>query len=227
MDALGATAAPVFDAVIFDMDGVLIDSEPLWQRAEIEIFGELGVHLTPALCRQTMGLRIDEVVDHWYSYRPWGTTSRAEVVERVVERVETLIREEGGLLPGVTDALSFFRRRATHIALASSSYYRLIEAVLEGFDLADRFDLVHSAEDEPLGKPHPGIYLTVAAKLKVEAARCLAIEDSPNGVVAAKAARMRCIAIPEPGVEDDPRVATADALVASLSDISDELLSRL
>ena len=141
------------------MDGVLIDSEPLWQRAEIEIFPSVGIHLTPEMCRRPMGLRIDEVVEHWFTTRPWDSPSREEVAGRVVARVRELIGTEGALLPGTEEALAFATGKG-RVALASSSFYVLIDAVLDGFGLRDHFEVVHSAEDEPYGKPHPGIYLT-------------------------------------------------------------------
>ena len=208
------------------MDGVLIDSEPLWQRAEMEIFPSVGINLTPEMCRRTMGLRIDEVVEHWFSERPWDSPSKREIAARVVARVRELIGTEGALLPGTEEALMFAAGKG-RLALASSSFYELIDAVLDGFGLRDHFEVVHSAEDEPYGKPHPGIYLTAAGKLGVDPALCLAIEDSPNGVLAAKDAGMRCIALPDKSVADDPRIGRADAVVTKLTDINDELWARL
>ena len=208
------------------MDGVLIDSEPLWQRAEIEIFPEVGIDLTPELCRRTMGLRIDEVVAHWYEIQPWASPSKEEVARRIVGRVGELIGHEGRLLPGVNEALGFLGSRA-RLGLASSSYYELIDAVLDGFSLRTHFAVVYSAEDEPYGKPHPGIYLTTAEKLGSDPTRSLAIEDSPNGVLAAKAARMKCIAVPEDGAERDARLRLADVTIDSLLEIDEVLWERV
>ena len=209
------------------MDGVLIDSEPLWQRAEIEIFGGLGLHLTPELCRTTMGLRIDEVVDHWFRLRPWSGPEPAEVVALVVDRMRELIGAEGSLLPGVREAIAFLRERVRGLGLASSSFNVLIDAVLDGFGIRDAFDVVVSAEDEPHGKPHPGIYLTAARLLSVDPDRCVAIEDSPNGVRSAKAAGMRCIALPAPGEVDPEDVAEADVVLRSLTELDEEVWASL
>ena len=208
------------------MDGVLIDSEPLWQRAEIEIFPEVGIELTVELCRRTMGLRIDEVVDHWHKIHPWDSPSKEALARRIVGRVGELIRSEGSLLPGVAEALDLLGTKA-RLGLASSSYYELIDAVLDGFDLRSHFDVVYSAEDEPYGKPHPGIYLTTADKLGSDPTRCVAIEDSPNGVLAAKAARMKCIAVPVPDVANDPRLRLADVTIESLAEIDEVLWKRI
>ena len=208
------------------MDGVLIDSEPLWQQAEIEIFPEVGVHLTSEDCRQTMGLWIDEVVDHWHAQHPWEAPTNEEIARRVVARVGELIRSEGRLLPGAENALRFVGARV-RLALASSSYYELIDAVVDGFAIRTYFDVVYSAEDEPSGKPHPGIYLTAARKLGVDPTRVIAIEDSPNGVLAAKAARMRCIAIPERTIAKDPRFGVADEMISSLTEFDERFWARI
>jgi sugar-phosphatase len=192
----------------------------------MEIFPEVGITLTPELCRRTMGLRIDEVVDHWYSEQPWDSPSREELARRVVARVGDLIRSEGTLLPGAREALTSAGLQG-RLALASSSFYELIDAVVDGFGVRSYFEVVYSAEDEPYGKPHPGIYLTVAGKLGIEPTRCVAIEDSPNGILAAKAARMRCVAIPEIAVAGDPRIALADEVIGGLTDIDEGLWARL
>ena len=205
------------EAAVFDMDGVLVDSEPLWQEAEIEVFATVGVELTAALCAQTMGLRIDEAVDHWHRRWPWDDPPRAEVADRVVAGVAARIAERGEPLAGVDEALDACRRRGLRLALASSSPMPLIEAVLARFGLDGAFEVVVSADAEPYGKPHPGIYLTAADRLGVAPTACVAIEDSLNGVIAAKAARMRAVAIPlDPA---DPRFGVADAVITSLADL--------
>ena len=103
--------------------------------------------------------------------------------------------------------------------MASSSQYRLIDAALAHFGLRSRFALVHSAEDEEYGKPHPAVFLTAAAKLGVVPRRCVVWEDSPAGVLAAKAATMACIAVPEPGEGHHPAFGLADLVVDSLLEV--------
>ena len=107
-------------AVIFDMDGVLIDSEPFWRESEIEVFGRVGLHLTEAACRETMGLRIDEAVDYWHRRHPWEGATTAEVAERIVCGLIELIGARGEPMPGALRALEFFRGRGARLALASS-----------------------------------------------------------------------------------------------------------
>jgi HAD superfamily hydrolase (TIGR01509 family) len=210
-------------ALIFDMDGVLIDSEPLWRRAEIETFGDVGLSLTDGDCRATQGLRIDEAVDYWFARSPWTGKSRELVAEAIVERVAELIRDEGAPMSGVHEALSEAKRRGYRLGLASSSSIRLIETVLERFDLREAFEAVHSAEEETFGKPHPSVYLSTAQTLSIDPRRCVAIEDSINGVVAALAAGMTCFAIPAPESRTDARFAVASRKLASLESLGEAL----
>jgi sugar-phosphatase len=206
-------------AVIFDMDGVLIDSEPLWHKAEVGVFRALGVPLDETMCLETTGLRPDEVVNFWYGKYPWQKHDRASIEHDLIATVETLIRTQGVAKRGVPAALAFLRRRGYPLAVASSSPYRLITTVCEKLNLGSTFSVVHSAEDETLGKPHPAVYLTTAAKLGVPATRCVAIEDSPNGIIAALAARMKCIAIPDARQANHCRFAIADLVLDSLEEI--------
>jgi len=106
--------------------------------------------------------------------------------------------------------------------LASSSQFVLIDAVLDHFYLRDYFQIVHSAESEPYGKPHPGVYLTTASLLGKRARECLAVEDSMNGLVAAKAAMMRCLMVPDVALREDPRLSLADLVVESLEKLDGE-----
>ena len=214
-------------AVILDMDGVLIDSEPFWREAEIEAFGEVGLRLTDDLCRETMGLRIDEAVDYWHRKHGWEGRTPGEVAERVVRGLIERIRREGELMAGARHALEFFKARGVKLGLASSSSYRIIGTVVERLGLAGEFGCVYSAEEEEYGKPHPGIYLTAARRLGVSPTECLAIEDSLNGVLAAKAARMRCAAVPEAEARRDPRFAIAEVTLDSLEEIGEGVWRRV
>jgi sugar-phosphatase len=209
------------------MDGLLIDSEPFWREAEIIAFASVGVALTDAMCRETIGLRVDDVVEYWYRRHPWQTTSKAEVERRIIDEGVRLIRLRGEPMAGVAEATGLVASLGLRAALVSSSPHRLIRAVVERLDLGDTFELVHSAEDEEYGKPHPAVYLTAARRLGVLPTACLAIEDSLTGVLAAKAARMRCVAVPEACARDDPRFSLADATLASLAELTRDVVARL
>ena len=221
------TAGHTIEAVVFDMDGLIVDTEPLWQDAEIELFATVGVELDRDLCRQTMGMRIDEVVDHWHRRSPWASPPPVEVAAAVLDRMVELVTTKAEMLPGVVEAIELFRAAGLVAALASSSSYRLIDAVVDRFGLRDAFAVIHSAEEEEYGKPHPAVYLTAAAKLGVEASHCLALEDSVNGLVSAKAARMRCVVVPEAAALDDPRFGLADLVLPSLAQFDAAALAAL
>ena len=111
---------------------------------------------------------------------------------------------------------AFFKEKKVPVALASSSPLRLIEKLMRHYGIYDQFDLVRSAEFEPYGKPHPAVFITTASKLHINPLRCLVFEDSFNGVLAAKAARMKCVAVPEMRVYNQPRFAIADLKLPSL-----------
>lgn len=206
-------------AAVFDMDGLLIDSEPLWRLAEQKVFGALGLELTDADCETTMGMRIDAVVQHWWQRAPWSGASLEEVERDILCEVERLIAERGESLPGVDHALELFAGEGYRLGLASSSPRRLIDAVLARLDLEGCFDVVCSAVEEEHGKPHPAVYLTAARALGVSPSRCVALEDSVSGLRAAQAAGMRTIVVPEstPGAESPLR--EADCLLASLLEL--------
>lgn len=216
-------------ALIFDMDGVLLDSEPYWRQAEMELFATVGLHLSEDDCRQTTGLRIDEVVALRHAQHPWPSPSCEELAGAILDRVIELVSRLGSPLPGVMEGLQASRQTRLPLAIASSSSYRLIEATLQRLQIRDWFPTLHSAEEEDLGKPHPAVYLRAAEKLGVPATHCLAIEDSLNGVIAAKAARMKVVAIPEVHQQQDPRFAVADYRLTNLGQfpqLLNELLSR-
>jgi sugar-phosphatase len=219
-----------FAASIFDMDGLLIDSEVLWHQAEVEILGGLGVPLDVDGCRTTKGMFVGEVTRHWFGLYPWVGPSPDEVAVTVVDRVIELLLSKGELKPGAKHAVDLCAERGLALGVASSSEYRLIEVALDHFGLRRRFAVIHSAEDEDYGKPHPAVFLTTAARLGAEPRRCLVWEDAPAGVVAAKAASMACIAVPEKGEEDHPAFGLSDLVVDSLCDIDaaclDDMESR-
>ena len=213
--------------MVFDLDGLLVDSEPFWRRAEMEVFATVGIHLTEAETRQTMGLRIDDAVRHWYERRPWTGRDPVEVERAVTARVAELIESEGAPMPGALDVVDLCRDRSIPMAVCSGSYAQVIEAALDRLKLSSSMATWHSAEWEPLGKPHPGVYLSTAAKLGVDPTACLAFEDSFNGAISAKAARMRVVAVPEPAALASPRWGFCDLVLASLDAFDEAALESL
>jgi sugar-phosphatase len=207
-------------SVIYDMDGLLIDSEPFWRKSMIKVLATVGLNLTEEQCASTTGLRFDHVLEYWFERYPWTHKSLIEVHEEVLDEMENAILHEAKLLPGVFESIEFFRSKGYHLAIASSSAMRLIKACVHRLNGEDIFDLVVSAEHEEYGKPHPAVFLEAAKRLKTHPLDCLVLEDSLMGVVAAKAARMQCIAIPAPENYDNPRFAIADWKLHSLNDVS-------
>lgn len=209
------------EAVIFDMDGLLVDSEPTWRTVEMACFKEVDIELTEQQCIQTKGLRIDEVVDYWFAVNPWKGMGRATLVTRIVDRMVAEMEVNATALPGVRQTLEICERRKLKTAVASSSQLRLIQAVLKGLQMESRFDVVRSAEHEPYGKPHPAVFLTTAEKLGIKPENCLVLEDSLPGVIAAKAAKMKCVAVPDAHERENPQFSIADAVIPDLNAFTD------
>jgi sugar-phosphatase len=218
----------MIEAAIFDMDGLLIDSEPFWRKSHIAAVAEHGVSITEDDVRRMAGRRTDEVVRHWrdiYNLKHVpNETLEMDVVGRVIEEIQC----NGRALPGVGNLMTLFKKRHVPIAVASSSSPEVIEAVLSKLKLSDHIQLSCSAKHEAFGKPHPGVFITAALKLGVDAARCIVFEDSLNGVRAAKAARMKCVAVPEAANLKKPEFYTeADLVVPSLKQLNWTTLSKL
>ncbi len=203
-------------AVIFDMDGLLINSEPYWKIAEKKVFGELGLNLNDELLRQVMGFRLSEVVQYWYQYQPWQNPDFIQTEKNILDTVKALIMENANAMEGVYEVLEKFNQQKIKMSVASSSSMSLIEAVVDKLKIRKYFEVLWSAEFEPFGKPHPRIFITTAKKLQIDPIDCLVFEDSINGVIAAKAARMKCVAIPEEATFNDARFAIADEKLKSL-----------
>ena len=212
-------------AALVDMDGFLLDSEPLWDRGEHEVLSELGVDFTRRHeLPDTRGLRIDLVVDLWFGQQPWTGPDRATVVERIISRVISLVEETRPLLPGVREAVALCKAQGLKVGLASASPLYMLEKVLTMFDLRDQFDALASADKLDYSKPHPQVYLNCAAQLGVSPLNCVALEDSVNGMIASKAARMRSIVVPAAESQLDPRFSLADIKLSSLESLTRENL---
>ena len=190
---------PKISAVIFDMDGLIIDSEPLWKIAEIETFKKVGFDFTIEMCALTTGMRIDEVVKFWRKKLKWQNFTNIEIVNKIQNKMIQLIQENAKLLPGVIESLNLLKANDVLIALASSSSMSLINATVDTLKIREFFNIIHSAENEIAGKPNPAVFLSTAKMLKVQPNKCLVLEDSKAGMNAGINASMRTIVIPEFG----------------------------
>lgn len=219
-------------AAIFDMDGLLVDSEPHWRAMEREVFATVGLYLTDDQCKLTTGLPILDVVRYWFVREPWSQEAAAgrsheELADAITEGVHERIAQFAEPMPGALAALDFFVSRGIPTAIASASPMSLIEVVVTRLGIRDALTLWHSATLEAHNKPAPDVYLGTARKLNVLPANCLAFEDSGNGLKSAYAAGMRTIAIPGAFEYDDPKFSVADIKLPSLTEFSLATFERI
>jgi HAD superfamily hydrolase (TIGR01509 family) len=211
----------MIDAVIFDLDGVIIESEAIWEDVRRQLIMERGGHYPAEAQHAIMGMSSPE----WsrYLHESLGVAGPpAEISAEVVRRMIARYRQQLPLIPGATDAI---RRLAAHrpdgLGLASSSNRELIDAVLETAGVSSLFRTTVSSEEVARGKPSPDVYLEAARRLGVAPERCAAVEDSHNGLRAAKAAGMRVIAIPSPTYPPEAAaVALADVVLRSIAELT-------
>ena len=209
------------DAVIFDLDGVLVDTEHVWDDARRELARERGVPWPEDASRAMMGMSSLE----WsrYMHEVVGLPeSPEEISAEVVWRLQEIYRQELPLFDGAVSAVERLAARWP-LGLASSSNRELIDLVLELSGLAEYFKATVSSEEVPRGKPAPDVYLEAARRLGVAPNSCAAVEDSENGIRSAKAAGMRVLAIPNPVYPPaDDALALADDVVASIGQLTPE-----
>ncbi|HEX8548425.1 MAG TPA: hexitol phosphatase HxpB [Cytophagaceae bacterium] len=217
----------MIEAVIFDMDGVLIDSEPLWKVAQKRAFGQVGLNMTTEMCNITMGFRTSEVSQYWFEKTPWAGKTPQEISDDMISFAMDEIKARGEAMKGVKETLNWLKNNNYKLALASSSVMRLIDVVVDKLEIRSYFDVIQSAEKEEYGKPHPAVFITTAKNLGLNPYQCLVIEDSANGVIAAKAAKMKVVAIPDPLLANDKRFAIAEASLQNMTQLTRELIESL
>jgi len=215
------------NTVIFDMDGLLIDSEPFWQEAGIEILQHFGVTLTLEQYHRTTGLRSKEWIEYWFNHFRIDNQFAKETEDGIIEKAIQKIKLHGDKMPGVDYILSFFRAKGYKIGLATSSPERLIEVVVDKLGIRDMFDAWSSAELLPFSKPHPQVFLDCAEKLKSNPLECICFEDSFNGLIAVKAARMTCVVVPASPFYMEEKWGAADLKLPSLNGFRESHLSAL
>ncbi|HEV8250766.1 MAG TPA: HAD family phosphatase [Gaiellaceae bacterium] len=213
----------MIDAVVFDLDGVLIQTEELWDEVRSGLARERGARYDAEAQRAMMGMSSLE----WsqYMHDELGVPETPdEISDEVVRRMEERYRDRLPLIDGAREAVERLAARWP-LGLASSSNRPLIDAVLELAGLAQLFAATVSSEEVPRGKPAPDVYLEAAARLGVDRARCAAIEDSHSGIRSAKAAGMRVIAVPNPSFPPgEEALAEADVVLDSLAELRPEVV---
>lgn len=215
------------NTVIFDMDGLLIDSEPLWKEAADELFATYGTGLSHEQYAKTTGLRTKEFLHFWFHYFNIAQEKLTDAEEIIVKRVIELVKEKGRPLPGVSYIFEFFKERNFNIGLATSSGPHLIEVVTELLGIRADLGAVSSANDLAYGKPHPEVYLVCAEKLSAKPRQCICFEDSFNGMIAAKAAGMKCVIVPSHENRLKTGWGAADLTISSLLNFTESSLKNL
>lgn len=215
----------MIEAVVFDLDGVIVDSEHVWDDVRQALAEERGGRWHEQASRDMMGMSSPE----WsrYMHDVIGLPEPSEEINaQVVRRLEAVYREELPVIPGAVEAV---RRLADRwpLGLASSSNRELIDLVLEVSGLAPLFRATVSSEEVPRGKPAPDVYVEAARRLGVSGERCAAVEDSENGIRSAKAAGMRALAIPNPHFPPaEDALSAADAVLDSIAELTPALVEE-
>jgi sugar-phosphatase len=209
------------NTVIFDMDGLLIDSEPLWTEAATEVFGSYGKRLSPADFVATTGLRTSEFVSWWLRDYKFDNPELEKIGERIVQLVMKKIRLQGKAMPGLEHIFDFFYTRGYKLGLATSSPMSVADAVTNMLGIERYLQVKTSAEKLEYGKPHPQVYLDCAKALQSSPLECICFEDSVNGMIAVKAARMKCVVVPEYSQQKDEKWSIADLKISSLKNFSE------
>jgi HAD superfamily hydrolase (TIGR01509 family) len=214
------------EAVIFDMDGLLVDSEPTWDKARARMAGRVGKEWTQQDHINVMGVSTDE----WGRYmidRLELTASLEEVQNEIIREMIEMYRQEIPFKPFAVEAVKWAAAKYP-TALASGSHPRLIEFVVQSPELQGCFDVIVAADEIGVGKPDPAIYLETAKRLAIAPEKCLCLEDSLYGVLAGRRAHMYVINIPDPNFPlPDEQRAAADLILNSLGELSEDVISRL
>ncbi|MBX3241672.1 MAG: hexitol phosphatase HxpB [Chitinophagaceae bacterium] len=215
------------DTFIFDMDGLLIDSEPLWEEAGCEVLKEFGVELTNEQYHSSTGLRTEEWITHWFNHFNIPLQHAPGAITSIIDKATFKIEETGIAMPGVYETLDLLRYGGFTLGIATSSPLSLVDVVVNKLEIAGYFKVFTSADRLAYGKPHPEVYLNCAARLGKHPAQCACFEDSYNGMISVKAARMKCIVVPAPAFREEHKWKAADMQLKSLLDFNKETLGRI
>jgi HAD superfamily hydrolase (TIGR01509 family) len=212
-------------AVLWDMDGTLVDTEPVWARVQIDLLTSLGATWTVEDAMRLVGSDLADAVQVWMGALPEGVISAEELADRMFGEVVRSLKEDVVLRPGALELLQALRAAGVPCALVSASYRVMIDAVLSHLG-PDLFDVVVAGDEVRNGKPHPEPYLTAAQELDVDPADCVVIEDSPGGTASGTAAGAFVVAVPQwVTIPEAPRRLVLESLAGVTPDILRELLA--
>jgi mannitol-1-/sugar-/sorbitol-6-/2-deoxyglucose-6-phosphatase len=221
----------IFQGAVFDLDGLLMDSEPMWMWAQEKTFTELGAILTAEMQLVTTGMRMRETLQVWRGYFPKLEIDPERLRLRLVELMVSGLRDSGQPKPGAVRTLEICHQAGCRMAIASSSPPEIIHAALDRLETLHAgargwFHEILSAEGELRGKPYPDVYLSAARKLGVDPADCIAFEDSIHGLRSAHSASMYCVAVPEEHNRGRSEYAIAHRVLDSLETFEPGFLKR-
>ena len=202
------------------MDGLLINSEPLWYEAAQECLMKFGMTIGEEQYVETTGLRTKEFLQHWFDVFDIDQAHIPNTEKEITDLVIAKVMESGAMMDGVAEAMELVKQSSLKVGLASSSPLALINAVLEKTNMEHYFSAICSAEFLPYGKPNPQVFINCAVALGSHPAACICFEDSFNGMIAAKAARMKCIVVPHPDQYHQDRWNIADLRLNSLRSLT-------
>ena len=217
----------MIEGFIFDLDGTIVDSEPLWDEAHLKIFQDEGTILSDEDNLPTRGLHTFDAVKLLYPKIKSPTRSIQEITDAINSTALMLILEKGKLKPGVKKAIVMLAKMNLPIAIASSSTKLIIENLLTHFKIGKYFTSIRSGEEEEFGKPHPGIFLNCANLMHVDPRTCVVFEDSFNGMIAAKAAKMNLVAFLDIGNFGETKYDFADLKLESFHNFGTTELNYL
>lgn len=205
---------------IFDMDGLLINSEPLWYEAAQECLMKFGMTIGEEQYVETTGLRTKEFLQHWFGVFEIDQAHIPSAEKEITDLVIAKVMDGGAMMEGVAETMELVKQSSLKVGLASSSPLALIKAVLDRINMQKYFSAICSAEFLPFGKPNPQVFINCSIELDSHPAACICFEDSFNGMIAAKAARMKCIVVPHPDQYHQERWNIADLRLNSLRSLT-------
>lgn len=206
-------------AVIFDMDGTLIDSQPIWYQVSTDFFQKNGFPVTMDDMIKLTGSPVAKLVDYVLQAYGQKDKERAQLITGLMDYAVSEILAAKPLLPNVKEVLAQLKQQGIKMAVASASPRNMLQGIVDSCGIAEYFDYLASAEELDYNKPHPAVYLHAAQQLGVNPTECFAVEDSVLGMISGKAASMKTVVIPAQAELDDPRWALADFKLTNIAEL--------